>query len=192
LGIMFRLILFLLLLIVLRGPAEAQSDERSDYFKEGTLAENESPATVDSDTSNLKIENKLGYKGRIPAETPADFEKNNDLSEYIIYGTDTEKYMASFGIAELLWPRHQGSGRAGRNDLLMIGVKKPYYKISQNPYIRGNLDFRLRGSLFGLENKGLITIAYHLRTANGLRELSSSVSFERFSFSINIPFGKSR
>jgi hypothetical protein len=101
---------------------------------------------------------------------------------------DAEKYLASFRITDLLSPGSQRPGRDDGNGLIMIGVKKPFYSISRSPYIKGRLDFRLGGSFFGVENRGLIAITYYLRTEKTLRDLSSSVTIERLSFSVNFPF----
>lgn len=189
---MSRLILSLSFFIVFFGRAESQPDKTSDSLKEDAAAADNNLLRIVTDSSNLKIENKLSYYVGSAARPLFDGEYDSDLSEYMADLNGERKYLASFGIVELLWPRRQVGGRYGGNDLIMIGVKKPSYRLSKNPYIRGNLDFSLGGSLLGLENKGLITVSYQLKTADDLRRLSSSISFERFSFSINIPFGKSR
>jgi hypothetical protein len=168
--------------------AQAQPSERFEIVENGSSSADESPAITDANKNNLKLQNELGYNSHMESELRPEFGNGIDLSEYIIYSMDTEKYLASLRITDLLLPGRQQPGRNDRKGLIMIGVKKPFYSISRSPYIKGRLDFRLGGSFFGIENKGLITIAYYLRTEKTLRGLSSSVSFERLSFSVNFPF----
>jgi hypothetical protein len=168
--------------------AQAQSRERYGNIDHGLSSVDESSVITDTDNTDIRPQNELGYKSHIEPEHRPAFGNGIDLSEYIIYSMDAEKYLASFRITDLLLPGSQRPGRDDGNGLIMIGVKKPYYSISRSPYIKGRLDFRLGGSFFGVENRGLIAITYYLRTEKTLRDLSSSVTIERLSFSVNFPF----
>jgi hypothetical protein len=186
---MFRIILFLSLCIAFPEKSRAQFDTRSDDLQEDSSTAGNDPQDDNADGHNLTIENDIGYEKHMEREPLPEFNDNNDLTEYYIHSPDSKKYLASIKIDRLFRPGREDVDRAGGSGLLMIGVKKPYYRLSRTPYIRGKLDFSLRGSFFGIENRGLITFSYSLESENRFKELSSSIFIERISFSINIPLG---
>ena len=141
----------------------------------------------DSENNNLEVKNEIGFEAYILEFERAGNQNKYDFSDYY-YKYD--RYIASIKIDKLLWPKTAGNRWAGKNGLILIGVKKPYYRIDRNPRVKGKVDLKMEGSIFGMENRGLITISYDLRSQDTYRRISTSISFYSFSYSIIIPFGK--
>ena len=138
-------------------------------------------------TSNLIETKEYEFKGSMP-----DFVGPGDRGKYNLsdYGFRSVRYMASIRIDELLWPAKEGSRWAENKGSILIGVKKPYYRLYRFPYVKGKVDLQMAGSIFGMKNKGLITFAYDLRSRDASRRISTSISFDSFSYIITIPIGK--
>jgi len=189
---MHRLALLLSFLIIFPEFAIAQSGERTEYFFQDISTDDLDAGIADSDIGGLKMENKA-VRGNFPqADASRGINYRGEMREYSNSGSKAEKYMVSVDLGELFGSgrRNEGSGNGGSS--VMIGLKKPYYRISGAPFITGKLDLRLAGSLFGIENRGFITLSYDVRSERRLQQLSSKIAFEQISFAIYIPFGKRR
>lgn len=189
---MYRLALFLSFLIIFPQFATAQSGGRSEYFSRDISADDADTGIADSNIGGLKIENKM-VRGNFPrADAGPEIEYRENLKANHDAGDSAGKYMISVDIGDLLWSGRRDEGGDGPGSSIMIGLKKPYYKISGAPFITGKLDFRLAGSLFGIENRGFITLSYDVRTERRLQQLSSKIAFEQISLALYFPFGNSR
>ncbi|UCC80671.1 MAG: hypothetical protein JSW64_04735 [Candidatus Zixiibacteriota bacterium] len=104
-------------------------------------------------------------------------------------GLFPERYVASISIDGLLRSAPAGKYSPGKNGQILIGIKKPYYRFDRYFLVRGKVDLQMGGSIFGLENKGLISVAYDLRGKNIYRGVSTSVSFDSVIYRIVIQFG---
>jgi len=189
---MRSLALFLSFLIIFPEFAAAQPSERSEYFSRDTVANDAYPGIAVSNTDSLKIENKVVRGNFLRVDTSPDIKYRGDLREYFNSGNGVEKYMVSVDLGDLLWSARHDEGSGNGRGFIMIGLKKPYYRISGAPFITGRLDLRLAGSFFGIENRGFITLSYDVRTESRLRQLSSKITFEQISFALYFPFGKRR
>jgi len=189
---MHRLAVFLSILVIFPEFAIAQSSERSEYFSMDNSADDADIGNVDSNIGGLKIENKTVRGNLLRTDTSPELEYGGDLKGYHDAGGSAGKYMVSVDLGELLWSGRRGEGGDSPESSFMIGLKKPYYRISGAPFITGRLDLRLAGSLFGIENRGFITLSYDVRTERRLRQLSSKIAFEQISFALYFPLGKRR
>ena len=189
---MYRLTVFLSILIISPEFAIAQSGERSEYFSSDTSTVEVDQGITDTDIGGLKIENKI-VRGNLPwTDTSPELEYGGASKGYHDDGNSAGKYMVSVDLGELLWSGRREEGGESTGSSIMIGLKKPHYRISEAPFINGRLDLRLAGSLFGIENRGFITLSYDLRTERRLQQLSSKIAFEQIRFALYFPLGKKR
>jgi hypothetical protein len=107
-------------------------------------------------------------------------------------GSYTERYVASIKIDGLLGSGRPGAKPAAENGLILIGFKRPYYRLDRDPRLNGRVDLQMSGSIFGIENAGLISFSYDLRGRDIYRRVSTSVSFYSFIYRITIPLGPKR
>ncbi|UCE66366.1 MAG: hypothetical protein JSU85_16245 [Candidatus Zixiibacteriota bacterium] len=109
-------------------------------------------------------------------------------------GFHPERYIASIKVDGLLRSGLRGGNSAGKNGLILIliGLKKPYYRIDRNPRVNGRVDLQISGSIFGVENAGLISFSYDFKGKDIYRRVSTSVSFNSFIYQIIIPIGPKR
>jgi hypothetical protein len=100
-----------------------------------------------------------------------------------------DKYVASVDLAGLIWPE-DGFGKAenlfGR---VILGLKRPYYRLGENIRLAGLVDLNAAGSLGGLGNSATVTFRYDLRRNHDEHSVRMSVFFVYISYKISIPFG---
>jgi len=157
--------------------------------RNGAITADGSKGINDSENNNREVKNGIGFEPYIQEFEWAGNQKKYDFSDY---GNKSDRYIASFKIDGFLWPETAGSRWAGKNGSILIGVKKPYYRIDKNPRIKGKVDLKMEGSIFGMQNRSIITISYDLRSEETYGRISTSISFYSFSYNITIPFGKNR
>jgi hypothetical protein len=103
-------------------------------------------------------------------------------------GLFSERYVASVKIDGILRSTSAEDRSAGGNGTILIGIKRPYYRIDKNPRVRGLVDLQMGGAIFGLESKGMISVFYDIKSRDEFREISTAISFNRFICRIIIPF----
>lgn len=110
------------------------------------------------------------------------------LSDYDRDPADRYKYMVKIKIDELIWPRNKLGYTSEDNNMILIGVPRPSYRLKGNPYIKGRMDLRIGGSLFGLESAGLFTLGYDFRSDSIIGRISSSFRLDKVSYSLIMHF----
>jgi hypothetical protein len=111
-----------------------------------------------------------------------------DLSDFDRDPADQYRYLVKLKIDRLFRPRRKIAFSSRDGNSVMIGVPKPYYRLSGNPYIKGKMDLRIEGSLLGIEGAGLITFGYDLKSDRIIRKISSSIFFDRIAYRLIMRF----
>ncbi len=103
-------------------------------------------------------------------------------------GLFPDRYIASISIDGLLRSALAGEHPPGKNGQILIGIKKPYYRLDRYLRVKGRVDLQMGFLIFGLESKGLISVIYDLRGKDTYRGVSTSLSFDSVIYRIVIPF----
>jgi len=99
-------------------------------------------------------------------------------------------YLAVINLADLFWGSHNNKKFNYNNNSLIIGFKKPSYRLSRCPRVRGSVDMRFEAIAAGLQNSTIITLGYDFRGSNSHYKFRSSFYLERVSLNVHIPFGE--
>ncbi len=158
---------------------QADGDPGKDMIVKSERGEADDSAGNDPYTNNETSFDNFSLKEKWDASRYA-----HDFS-----GFYTERYMASIKIDGFLRSGPPGDNSARKNGLILIGLKKPYYRLDRNPHVNGRVDLQMAGSIFGVENRGSVSISYDLRSKDDYRRISTSLSFDSFLYRITIPFG---
>ena len=176
----------LLLVISILSSSQVSSDERSIPITEstetGTVVEpekavhNETVGIATDLDLELKIDDKL-HKYKWPdAEFIDDF-----------FGFEHKYYVASLRLEELLgYDSENRNSSPGRGSVL-IGIRRPSYRLVGNPHVNGIIDLQMGASIFGLRNSGLISISYYLKSDDTYSHVSTTLSLVSFSYRFIIP-----
>jgi len=109
-----------------------------------------------------------------------------DISEPI----DNSKsgYVATLNIIDLLSvgenpsrPRRPGTG-------MMLGIKRPYYRLGRDIRVVGTIDFKMNKALAGIDNLATVVFGYDLRKNKLDRTVKMDMMILNVSFRILIPF----
>jgi hypothetical protein len=183
---MVKLLLLTSVLILSQlTPGDRSTDGEKD--KADAIVEAVDETIGNAANSNLIETKEFEFKGSMP-----DFAGPGDRDKYDLsdYGFRSVRYMASIRIDELLWPGKEGKRWAENKGSILIGIKKPYYRLYRFPYVKGKVDLQMAGSIFGMKNKGLISFSYDLRSKDASKRISTTISLDSFSYIITIPIGK--
>ena len=186
---MFKLLLMSSVFNFFQITAGDQAHAGNDDFKKDTIRMDENRG-IRVSVSNPEVNNQIAYDNYITKSEPSIRQNARNLSEFYYNKFDDCRYVAAIRIDELLWPAPRGDRWIGKNGLILFGFKRPYYRFSPYPYVKGGVDLRLRRSIFGIENSGLITLVYDIESTNTCRRILTSISFERFSYNLTISFGR--
>lgn len=100
-----------------------------------------------------------------------------------------DEYVASLDLAGLIWPK-DGLGKTenlfGR---VILGLKRPYYRLGEDIRLAGLVDLNAAGSVGGLGNSATVTFRYDFRRDDDHHSVRMSVFFVYISYKISIPFG---
>lgn len=99
-------------------------------------------------------------------------------------------YMAVINLANLFWSDHNNKIFNYNSNSLIIGFKKPFYRLSRYPRVRGSVDMRFEATAAGLQNSAIITLAYDFEGSSSHYKFKSSFYLERVSLNVLIPFGE--
>jgi hypothetical protein len=102
----------------------------------------------------------------------------------------SDEYIASVDLGRLILP---GDGFDGVNNpvgRVMLGLKRPYYRLGKDMRLAGFLDLKVARSLAGLGNSATITFRYDFHRIHDEGSVRMSMSFVHISYKISIPFGR--
>ncbi len=100
-----------------------------------------------------------------------------------------DDYVASIDLGRLIWPGDGFSETENPAGHVMLGIRRPYYRLDEDIRLAGLVDLNAGGSLAGLGNSATITFRYDLRKDHDGRSVKMSMFFVYVSYKISIPFG---
>lgn len=171
----------------------AQTDKNvheSNDFDFDSIVEKE--RTVSGDNKGLDINVAVGfdYEQYIMADNLLGDRSNFRMKKLRAKPRIEHHYMAVINLANLFWSGLNGKIFNYNDNSLIIGFKKPFYKLSRYPRVRGSVDMRFKTIIAGLQNSAIITLAYDFRGSSSYYKFKSSFYLERVSLKMNIPFGE--
>ncbi len=101
----------------------------------------------------------------------------------------SNEYIASVDLGRLILPGDGVDNFENPAGYVMLGLKRPYYRLGEDMRFSGLVDLRAGWSLAGLGNSATITFRYDLRRNHDERSLKMSMFFVHISYKISIPFG---
>ena len=156
-----------------------RGNPEKDTISDRDKSDADIPAVIDSNSAaELRFDS---YRTKSKWPVP---EFDRDLS-----GSGSTKYIASIRLEELLGHRPEKGHLAPQNGSVLIGIKRPSYRLVGRPYVRGNVDLRMGASIFGLDGRGLVTVSYYLKSDDSYSHISTTLSLVGFSYRFIIPLG---
>ncbi len=101
-----------------------------------------------------------------------------------------DEYIASVDLGGLILPGNEFDRIKNPVGRVMLGLKRPYYRLGKDMRLAGFVDLKAAGSLAGLGNSATITFRYDFRRIHDERSFKMSMSFVHISYKISIPFGR--
>lgn len=179
-----------LLLVIMLYPSlsRAQSivgDDKSDDIKPAV-------ETRSIDSSRISINQPVEIA---PEAISTEVSNNSAVPDFSLFevpeGRDmwVDEYAASIDLGRLIWPKDAFDDMKNQSSRVMLGLKRPYYRLGEDMRLAGFVDLKAAGSLAGLGNSATITFRYDLHRIHDERSFKISMSFVHISYKISIPFG---
>lgn len=102
-----------------------------------------------------------------------------------------DDYVASIDLGRLIWSGDGFGKTENPFGHVVLGLKRPYYRLGGDTRLVGLVDLNAAGSLAGLGNSVSITFRYDFRRDHDENSVKMSMFFVYVSYKINIPFGSS-
>ncbi len=102
----------------------------------------------------------------------------------------SDEYIASVDLGRLILPGDEFDGVNNPVGRVMLGLKRPYYRLGKDMRLAGFLDLKVARSLAGLGNSATITFRYDFHRIHDEGSVKMSMSFVHISYKISIPFGR--
>jgi hypothetical protein len=178
-----NLVLLVSAFSLLQIPSE-QGSERSDTDSREAVLISRDAENSPSEERKSAADTGIRFEN-YPAKTkwPAP-EFTDNFS-----GSEPTRYIASVKLEDLLGFAPKGNHLQAKNNTILIGVKRPSYRLRGNPYVRGNIDLNMGASIFGVNNRGLVTVSYYLKSDESYSRISTTLSVVGFSYKFIIPLG---
>ncbi len=148
--------------------------------------------TRDIDSSQISIASPVGIAAEAISTEISSREVRPGFSVFeALEGRDmkSDEYVASIDLGRLIWPGDEFDSMKNPVSRVMLGLKRPYYRLGEDMRLAGFVDLKAAGSLAGLGNSAIITFRYDLRRNHDERSLKMSMVFVHISYKISIPFG---
>ena len=162
--------------------------------------------TVDDKSDDIKpaVETRSIDSSRISIDQPVEIapqaistevSNTSTTPDFSLFEASEErdmwsnKYAASIDLGRLIWPGDEFDGMKNPVSRVMLGLKRPYYRLGEDMRLAGFVDLKAAGSLAGLGNSATITFRYDLRRIHDKRSFKISMSFVYISYKVSIPFG---
>ncbi len=100
-----------------------------------------------------------------------------------------DDYVASIDLGRLIWSGDGFGETENPAGHVMLGIRRPYYRLDEDIRLAGLVDLNAGGSLAGLGNLATITFRYDLRKDYDSRSVKMSMFFVYVSYKVSIPFG---
>lgn len=179
-----------LLLVIMLYPSlsRAQSitvDDKSDDIKPAV-------ETRSIDSSRISIDQPVEIA---PQAISTEVSNTSTTPDFSLFEASedrdmwSDKYAASIDLGRLIWPGDEFDGMKNPVSRVMLGLKRPYYRLGEDMRLAGFVDLKAAGSLAGLGNSATITFRYDLRRIHDERSFKISMSFVHISYKVSIPFG---
>jgi len=172
----------LLFLFPLSSITRAQGTIIESHFDDAVTAIGNSQIIEQSESSEA-------VKSTTPISILSD--KREALYQNIAETIDIEKkmntgYAARIDITWLFKPEHPLS-EINSESGIMLGLKKPYYRLFPDIRVIGTMDLRLNKEIAGIENTAVITIRYDFARPRTTGKYKSDLSIFNIVCKVSIP-----
>lgn len=167
--------------VLIRAQADGPGDSRPV---------NDGPISVIDITDRTHRTSEMTTRSA-PVEYSAksiDWDSYQRITEMIEVENVLKKgYVATVDVARLLTSGKGANQSDPANIGILLGIKRPYYRLGRDSRVAGMIDFTLKGSLAGIENCAVFTLGYDLKKYSADRSLKMDMTILNISFKISLP-----
>lgn len=154
---------------------------------------NQGISDASSIVGNSDIKNKTPEV--LAASQPGDSNHSLDQEKFrksLEYFARVDKsklnYVATLDLLNLLSSSKYESGPAHPGARVMLGIKRPYYRLGRDMRLAGAVDLKMNKSFAGFDNLATVILGYDFQKNHSERDIRMKMMILNVSFKMEIPF----